>query len=335
MTSASQDTILAAIDMTALASAVEEALAAENDIPLEIPEQEEPSIEDTAEEMFDNGSLNVEFRDTFDDLSDSSKRTVVESSDAASLFNEMASNGESADDIDEAIGNMPVIRHKKATEKPYKILDIKKELRWLNKVLPQLSSERRMQIVKGLVKCSDGSADFGRLQGDIIMIGTHAGEGTVYHEAFHAVVQFLLTDEEIEKLYQAARNRWGDLNPVVLEEKLADEFEYYTRGLEYEAGSIKKFFRDLWNAIKALFTNRSYMDNLFRNINSGVFSGREFRDDRNNIFSNIRNEQREHTRDYAFLTASERQRIQEAGISPDIYNKMTKEQKEYMLHCVI
>lgn len=337
MTSKSQALLLRALDTDAIHKVSQEALATANDVPVDIPiDNEEGNVEDTINDMFNNGQLDSSCRDIFDELPENTKRDITTVEGAAELFNERANEGDDVDEIVEAINNLPrEVRHKKAIKAPYKVLDINRELQWLSKVLPQLSSERRLQIVKGLIKCSDGSDDFGRLQDGIILIGTQAGEGTVYHEAFHAVVQFLLNDDEIEKLYQAAVKKWGDLSPVVLEEKLADEFEYYIKGLDYETGAIRKFFKALWNAIKALFSNKTYIDTLFRNINNGVYSGREFKDDRNNAFVNILKEQREYTKDYAMLPVEDRTRIKEANIDSDVYNQMTKEQKEYMLHCVI
>lgn len=335
MTEASQNALYNALDIDAIDKAHQESLAASNDIPLDIPKAEESTLEEDINALFDSGVFDNSYRDDFDALPDTVKKTIVASPDMHSTISDMLSSGADSNEISEYVNNNPNVRHKKAEKVPYKVLDLQKELRWLQRVLPQLSSQRRLQIVKGLIKCSDGSDDFGRLQGNLILIGNQSAEGTVYHEAFHAVVQFLLTDEEIEALHKAAVKKWGNLNPVALEEKLADEFEYYIKGLDYEAGSIRKFFKELWTAIKALFGNKSYMDNLFRDINRGVYSGREFRDDRSNVFSSINDEQRENTKDYGFLTREEQERVDNAGIESTVYNQLTKKEKEYMLHCVI
>ena len=84
-----------------------------------------------------------------------------------------------------------------------------------------------------------------------------------------------------------------------------------------------------------MFNNKAYIDTLFRDINNGVYSGKEFRDDRSNVFTAINNEQRDAAKNYEYLTSSERDRINENGISRETYNAMTKEQQGYMLHCVI
>ena len=122
---------------------------------------------------------------------------------------------------------------------------------------------------------------------------------------------------------------------VAIEERLADDFSDYVMGIDPEEGKIKKFFRELWNAIKSIFNNKTYIDTLFRDINNGVYSGREFRDDRDNVFAAVTSEQRDAAMDYEYLTDDERERIRENEINKDTYNAMTKEQQEYLLHCVV
>ena len=335
MTEASQNALLDALDTDAIEKAHQESLTAAEDLPLDIPQQDERPLDERFAATLCVSIEDLD-ADVLSELPDSIKESVVQHPELGAAVGNMIMDNEDIENIISYVHeNAPVIRHKKASKIPYRVLDLQKELRWLQRALPQLSSSRRLQIVKGLIQCSDGSADYGRLQGDIILIGNQAEEGTVYHEAFHAVVQFLLTDDEIDSLHKAAVRKWGNLNPVTLEEKLADEFEYYMKGLDYEAGPIKKFFRELWTAIKALFSNKYYMDNLFRSINRGVYAGREFRDDRNNVFRSITSEQREHSRDYAFLTADEKERLHDDNISSSVYNQLNKKEKEYMLHCVV
>ena len=77
------------------------------------------------------------------------------------------------------------------------------------------------------------------------------------------------------------------------------------------------------------------MTALYRDINRGVFASREFRSDRNNVFADIAFEKREFTKNYAFLTNEERSRLDEAGVNPEIYDRLNKEDKEYILHCLV
>jgi hypothetical protein len=144
-----------------------------------------------------------------------------------------------------------------------------------------------------------------------------------------------MTDEEIDNLFKAAQEKYGKMPVVAIEERLADDFADYVKGIDPDEGKIRKFFRELWNAIRSMFNNKTYIDTLFRDINNGVYTGREFRDDRANIFTAINSEQRDAAKNYEYLTDSERERIDDNNVSKDAYNAMTKEQQEYMLHCVI
>jgi hypothetical protein len=244
-------------------------------------------------------------------------------------------NNEGIEGVESYLTSSDATRHKKAKEGSYKKLDLQKELRWMTRNLPQISKERKLQIIKGLVACSDGTWDFGRVEHGVMVIGTQAEEGTVYHEAFHYVVQFLMTDNEIDTMFQEAEKKYGKMPIVALEERLADDFADYVKGVDPEENKIKRFFRDLWNAIKAMFGNKPYIETLFRNINTGVYAGTEFRDDRSNIFASINPETRQLAKNYEYLNNDERIRISEARVGKDTYNQLSKEQQEYMLHCVI
>ena len=295
---------------------------------LDIPENtEDPQM--TMEDL-DSDAMGV-----FEELSEELQDKIRNNPTMIKSLSDSVAAGLSAEQIEEVMSADNAIRHKKAVDLPYEKLDLQREMRWLTKNLPQLSKERKVQIVKGLIMCSDGTADFGRLENDVITIGTNAGKGTVYHEAFHAVVQFFMTDEEIDRLFKAAKERYGEMPEVALEERLADDFEDYVKGLDYEDNRIKRFFKELWNAIKSFLSKKSYIETLFRNINTGIYSGTEFKNDRNNAFSIIASEDRQAAKNYEYLTRGERERLQEAGIERDIYNQLSKKEKEYMLHCVV
>jgi hypothetical protein len=334
MTQASQKLLLAAINQTALDKAIQEAKAAAEKLKVDIPEQEEMDLDTFIEELEASGSYSDDVIEFIQELPEDLQKKVM-NSNLATIISAMIDQDVSDEDIQQAIRNYDLnARHKKAV-KEYTLIDLPKELRWMRENLPQLSSERRLHIIKGLIRCSDGTESFGQVNASMILIGTQAAEGTVYHEAFHAVVQFLLTDDEINSLFEAAKKRWGDLSAAALEERMADEFENYMKGLDPEDNRIKRFFKELWRAIRAWLGNKSYIENLYRNINSGVYAARDVRDDRNNALNRIRSEQRDITKDYSFLTEDEKERVKEAGVSKETWNQLTKKQQEYMLHCVV
>ena len=83
-----------------------------------------------------------------------------------------------------------------------------KELAWIKKVLPQLSDNDRVRVVNGLIKVAkSGAYAWGQFNDGIITLSDIAAEGTTYHEAFHAVTQTLLDDNELDALYEAAKER--------------------------------------------------------------------------------------------------------------------------------
>jgi hypothetical protein len=91
----------------------------------------------------------------------------------------------------------------------------------------------------------------------------------------------------LDELYKAAEKKYGKLPIVALEEKLANDFMIYAQGFdpEYENKHLNIFQR-LWKAIKDLFNHTSVIDNLYRDINNGVYANRVLKDT-NNKFSNI------------------------------------------------
>lgn len=333
MTQGSQNLLMDAIDQAALDKAIQEAKAARERLKIDVPAQEEQSADDIISEL-ESMEYDSDLIDFVKTLPEDLQRKML-NGDAVDMVIKMLDDGANDDEIIQAIRGFDLgIRNKKAV-KEYTLIDLPKELRWMRENLPQLSSERRLQIVKGLIRCSDGTESFGQVNAAMILIGTQAAEGTVYHEAFHAVVQFLLTDDEINKLFEAAKKRWGDMPAAALEERMADEFENYMKGLDPEDNRIRRFFKELWRAIQAWLGITGYMESLYRDINNGVYAGRDVRDDRSNALSRIRNEHREHAKDYDFLIADEKERIKNASISKALWNNMTKKQQEYMLHCVI
>jgi hypothetical protein len=97
--------------------------------------------------------------------------------------------------------------------------------------------------------------------------------GTEYHEAFHAVTQEYLNEEEIQDLYFDAGEHYGaNLTYKELEEKLAEDFRLYALKKDLIPESkIKKWFSKIWNAIKNALgiVNK---DTIFYNIYSGKFN---------------------------------------------------------------
>lgn len=154
-------------------------------------------------------------------------------------------------------------------------LNLKKELRWLKRVLPMMETEGRIQIVDNLIKVSSGPNPeyaWGQFKQGVITIYNKAIGGTVFHEAFHAVTNMLLSDSEVKALFTSAKGRYGNLSNLELEERLADDFARYISIAETPIlGTIAKIFNKIKSFVDILFGKENYIENLFYRINNGKY----------------------------------------------------------------
>lgn len=171
-------------------------------------------------------------------------------------------------------------RHKlrKVESLGYEKWDEKKELKWLNKVLPLLSEQDRVKVVKGLIKVGKrGTLAWGQFDKGVITLSDIAAEGTVYHEAFHVVFNLLLDNNERQSLYDEARRLYGEKDNLSLEEDMAEGFREYvtTRQNAGLLGKIKNFFKDLWIKVTNWNSIRPHLTAYYQMINKGEYSNRE------------------------------------------------------------
>lgn len=171
-------------------------------------------------------------------------------------------------------------RHKlrKVKSPDYEKWDEKRELEWLNKVLPQLSEQDRVKVVKGLIKVGKrGALAWGQFDKGVITLSDIAAEGTAYHEAFHAVFNLLLDNDERQALYDEARKLYGEKDNLSLEEDMAEGFREYvtTRQNAGLLSKIKNFFKDLWIKVTNWNSVRPHLIAYYQIINRGEYSNRE------------------------------------------------------------
>lgn len=171
-------------------------------------------------------------------------------------------------------------RHKlrKVKSPDYEKWDEKRELEWLNKVLPQLSEQDRVKVVKGLIKVGKrGTLAWGQFDKGVITLSDIAAEGTAYHEAFHVVFNLLLDNDERQALYDEARKLYGEKDNLSLEEDMAEGFREYvtTRQNAGLLSKIKNFFKDLWIKVTNWNSVRPHLIAYYQIINRGEYSNRE------------------------------------------------------------
>lgn len=150
-----------------------------------------------------------------------------------------------------------------------------KELAWLRKVLPQLSEQDRLRVVKGLIQVAGkGTKAWGAYQNGIITLSDVAAEGTVYHEAFHAVFDLLLNEKEKKFLLEEAREKWGNLSDYDLKEELAEAFrEYMTSREDRSLGRrILDFFKELFAKVTNFKFMKPSMTAYFQMVNQGRYA---------------------------------------------------------------
>lgn len=157
-------------------------------------------------------------------------------------------------------------------------INLNKELKWLETVLPKAQYQKvRGLIARGVV---------GRvIKNGTILISDLASEGTVYHEAWHYVSQFLLDKKELNSLYQDWRNRNSkpDATNKEVEEALAEEFRNYMLGEKPKSTKQKGWFDKIIDVIKNLLgfvenTNSDTLNRingLYAKIANGEFAEQE------------------------------------------------------------
>lgn len=190
------------------------------------------------------------------------------------------------------------LKYRRADNQETATWNKEEELNWLKKNLPQFSEKDRLKIVDGLIKIASkdnpGYA-YGQYVNALITIGSQAASGTLYHEAFHAIVDTLLSEKEYNDLFDAAYQVYGNLGMLGLEEKLAEEFRKFVQYgdnvafVDYDADDIKtpiirgivRLFRRLKALIQGLSNKQIYLNKLFYDINKGKFADRKVQEGRN------------------------------------------------------
>lgn len=184
---------------------------------------------------------------------------------------------EEADDSFEDDIDLPKLRK---VNEDRKIWNQEKELAWLAKVLPQLESDAREHIVKGLIEVNaKGDRAWGQFNNGIITLSDIAAEGTTYHEAFHAVFNLLLDPEEREALFKEAREIYGNKDNLSLEEDMAEGFREYVQSRQTKniGKKILNFFRDLWIKVTNWNRVRPHLLAYYQMINEGKYSNSTFK----------------------------------------------------------
>ena len=146
--------------------------------------------------------------------------------------------------------------------------DRKKELRWLEKVLPNVPIEVR----EGILHIAGKNA-WGMFDKAGITLSDVAASGTAYHEAFHAVFSLGLTGTERVELVREAMKESGLTDPVEVEEWLAERFREYVMNQQTRTVGqrIKNLFKKLLDLIRGIREAEPFRYAIYKRIDSGRY----------------------------------------------------------------
>lgn len=176
--------------------------------------------------------------------------------------------------------NKKIRRHKKTNTIENKIFDKEKELKWVNRVLPQLTEQDRIKFIDGLINVANSDAKaWGMFDGYMVTLSNIAAEGTTYHEAFHVVFNLMMNDIEKNNLLDEYRKKYQNDDDNELEERMAEDFKEFVLNGGIDTRSLGRKIIDFF---KSLFIKTKYWKNFrpsavyyFRAINEGKYSDKD------------------------------------------------------------
>lgn len=209
-----------------------------------------------------------------------------------------------------------------------------KELAWIKKVLPQLSDNDRVRVVKGLIRVGNqGALAWGQFNNGIITLSDIAAEGTTYHEAFHAVFQLLLDNNERQALLAEAKEMYGNKDDASLEEDMAEGFREYvmTRGNRGIGRKILDFFKDLFAKVTNWNNMRPHLIDYYRNINEGKYSSSNYKVP---SLSQMRESKKQDTTSFESLDAEIQESLLNKGWTQEKFDTISQQERDQAVKCI-
>lgn len=209
-----------------------------------------------------------------------------------------------------------------------------KELEWIKKVLPQLSDSDRVRVVKGLIRVGNqGVLAWGQFNDGIITLSDIAAEGTAYHEAFHAVFNLLLGNNERQALLAEAKRMYGEKSDLDLEEDMAEGFREYVMSRENRGigSKILDFFRDLLAKVRNWNRMKPHLIDYYRSINEGKYSSSTFKVP---TMSQMRESTKEDTTSFESLDAEIQEALSKKGWTQEQFDSISQEERDQAVKCI-
>lgn len=208
-----------------------------------------------------------------------------------------------------------------------------KELNWLSRVLPQLSENDKVQIVKGLIKVGrQGALAWGQFDKGVITLSDIAAEGTTYHEAFHAVFNLLLDNNERQALYNEAKKLYGEKDDLSLEEDMAEGLREYvmTRQSRGLGKRILDFFKELFVKVTNWNNFRPSLIDYYRRINEGKYADSTFKVP---TISELRGATST-TTSFNTLSDSMQENLLKKGWTAEKFDSISQEERDQAIKCI-
>lgn len=276
---------------------------------------------------------------SFFGFSKSSDDDISDLIDIAERNRDRGESFEEEDEEDEDTKNMLVsATDDKATTEIIRAHNIAK----LKQLFPELSDTDRIVIVNGLINTVDSQGNpvqaYGQFRDGVLYISNMSPAGTAYHEAFHYVVDTLLTENDMSLMMKDAAEKYGKLSDLELEEKLAEDFRLFMNNYDDKSitGRIKSFFRNLKRIINNIFGNINYIDNVFYSIYRGKYANRDM--SKVNTPDSFKSDLKRYKAEqlsYDKLDSETKEILSERGISKEEFDELPVENKEDMLFCLI
>lgn len=130
---------------------------------------------------------------------------------------------------------------------------------------------------------------------DLMMLSRYAPEEAAWHEAFHRVIELLLTEEERQVFYKAYSDKFGVTDDRMIAEGLADLFVDFMNKVGMPKGGvfnkIKRFFRTIAAGIvttrKLGLRNTRNLFAFFNDINNGKYRKRSVSEKNKQRFNDL------------------------------------------------
>lgn len=209
-----------------------------------------------------------------------------------------------------------------------------KELAWIKKVLPQLSDNDRVRVIKGLIRVGNqGALAWGQFNNGIITLSDVAAEGTTYHEAFHAIFQLLLDNNEKQALLAEAKEMYGNKDDASLEEDMAEGFREYvmTRENRGIGRKILDFFKDLFAKVTNWNNMRPHLIDYYRNINEGKYSSSNYKVP---SLSQMRESKKQDTTSFESLDAEIQESLLNKGWTQEKFDAVSQQERDQAVKCI-